>query len=140
MEINHHSQYMVICYENGKKTLNNSPSPHDSAGRNPEQIFSKTNVNINAMHYKPFGYLFYVLDASLQQNSPYHKWKDRGKIGIYMGKYPHHGRNISLVLSITTGLVSPQFHITYDPSFDAVQQESFKSNLQAKARFVTRRE
>ena len=56
-----------------------------------------------------------------------------------MGKFPQRGRNVSLVLSLTTGLVSPKFHIEHNPSFNVVKQESFKSNWQAKTGFITKK-
>ena len=56
-----------------------------------------------------------------------------------MKKSPQHGGNISRVLDLTTGLVSPQFHVKHDPSFDVEQQQSFKSNWQTKARFMAKR-
>ena len=71
------------------EALKNSPSPQDSARRTPEQIFSKTNVNINAKHFKPFGCQVYALTSVLQTNKPHHKWKQRSKVGIYLAQ---HGR------------------------------------------------
>ena len=53
--------------------MNNSPSLQDINRRTPEQIFSKTNANMNAKHFKPCGCPVYVLDSALQQNSPYQK-------------------------------------------------------------------
>ena len=88
------------------EAFNNLSSPQDSARRTSEKIFSKTNVNINTKHFKPFGCPMYVLPAALQTNNPHHKWKERAKISIYFGKSPQHGRNVSLVMDITTGLVS----------------------------------
>ena len=110
------------------EAFNNSPSPQDSSRRTTEQIFSKTNININAKHCKLCGCLVFVLDSALQLNNHYHKWKERGEIGIYMGKPPQHGRNISLVLDPTTVPVSTQLHVKHDSSFDVVNQQHFKSN------------
>ena len=47
---------------------------------------------------------------------------------------------MSLVLDRTTGLVSPQFHVTFDPSFAVAKQDKFDSEWQIKAGFVTQRE
>ena len=57
-----------------------------------------------------------------------------------MRKFPQHGRNVSLVLDLTTGLVSAQFHVKHDSSFDVVKQQSFKSNWPTKVGFITKRE
>ena len=94
---------MRLIYE----TLNNLPSPQDTVRRTPQQIFSKTNININVKYFKPFECSVYVLDSSLQQNNPHHKCKERAKVGIHLDKSSQHGRNLSLVLNPTAGLVSP---------------------------------
>ena len=75
------------------------------------------------------------MEPGLQNNNPYHKWKERANVGVYLGKSPNHDRNVSLVLNLNTGLVSPQFHVKHDPSFDVVKQRSFKSKWQIKAGF-----
>lgn len=122
------------------ESLNNSPQPWDSARRTATQMIGKTTVNINAKHYKPFGCPCYVLANALQQNNPYHKWRERAKVGIYLGPSAQHGRNVALVLDRKTGLVSPQFHVNFDPTFKVVSQDNFTSEWQFKAGFVAQRE
>jgi hypothetical protein len=43
---------------------------------------------------------------------------------------------VALVLSLETGLVSPQFHVAFDPSFRTVKELHAKSQWQIKAGFV----
>jgi hypothetical protein len=93
---------------------NNSPSMQNEHRHTPLQVFSKTRVNMNIKHFHPFGCPVYVLTSTLQTSSPFHKWKERSKIGIYLGPSPLHGKNVALVLDRTTGLVSPQFHVLFD--------------------------
>lgn len=113
----------------------------DQNKREPVNIFSKTNnININSKHWEPFGCPVYVLDNALQAGQIYHKWKDQARVGIYLGKSPQHACNVALVLSLETGLISPQFHIKFDPSFHTVKQEKFVSSWQLKAGFVSQRE
>jgi hypothetical protein len=50
----------------------------------------------------------------------YDKWKERSTPGIYLGFSPLHARSVALVLNPTTGYVSPQFHIVFDPTFATV--------------------
>ena len=69
---------------------------------------------INITHYHKFGYLVYVLDARLQGASFIPKWDKRVIVGAYVGRYPIHAGNVSLVLNISTGHVSPQFHVVFD--------------------------
>jgi len=42
----------------------------------------------------------------------------------------------ALVLDRTTGLVSPQFHMVFDPSFNTVKQDKFDNQWQSKAGFL----
>ena len=104
--------------------LNHTPSMQDSKRRSPMEIASNTKVNINTKHYQTFGCPVYVLDEKLQNNNPYHKWKERGRIGIYLGQSPSHGKSVALVLNMSTGLVSPQFHVKFDPMFHTFLPEA----------------
>jgi hypothetical protein len=122
------------------EAINHSPSMQDPERRSPMEIFAKTRVVANPKHWKPFGCPVYVLESDLQSGQPYHKWKNRSRVGVYVGKSPHHGRNVALVLSLETGLVSPQFHVAFDPNFQTVKEITTKSRWQNKAGFVTQRE
>ena len=83
----------------------------------------------------------YVLDKGLQAGSGiFHKWKKRANVGIYLGRSPQHARSVALVLDQETALVSPQFHVTFDPSFQTIQQDENDSKWQLKAGFVAQRE
>jgi len=120
--------------------INYTPSLQDKGRRSPTEIFTKSKVVSNPKHWKPFGCPVYVLDNDLQGQRPFHKWKQRSKAGVYIGKSPQHGRNVALVLDRDTGLVSPQFHVAFDPTFDTIKQITNKSNWQNKAGFVAQRE
>ena len=54
-----------------------------------------------------------------------------------MGKSPKHGRNVALVMDRKSALVSPQFHVAYDATFDTVKGIKTKSSWQLRAGFVT---
>ena len=120
--------------------LNATPNFQNKDSISPDQAFSMTNVSINPKHYKPFGCPVYVLDKSLQSNSPFHKWKQRSRVGIYIGPSPQHARNVALVLDRATGLVSPQFHVKFDPSFQSVKGDNQPYTWQMKAGLVSQRE
>jgi hypothetical protein len=121
--------------------LNETPNMLDKQRRMSQQIFSKTMVQTNLKHWKPFGCPVYVLDNRLQGSGGiFHKWKHRSKVGIYLGRSPQHARSVALVLSRETALVSPQFHINFDPSFHTIKQDDFDSKWQLKAGFVAQRE
>ena len=116
--------------------INNTPSMQDGERRTPTEIFSKSKVASNPKHWKAFGCPVYVLDNSLQGQLPFHKWKSRSKVGVYVGKSPMHGQNVALVLDRETGLVSLQFHVVFDPMFETVKHITVKSKWQIKAGFV----
>jgi hypothetical protein len=121
--------------------MNETPSMQNKDRRSPQQIFSRTNVQPNPKHWKPFGCPVYVLDSALQSGRGiFHKWKARSKVGIYLGRSPQHARSIALVLDRDTALVSPQFHVVFDPSFHTCKQDEFDSRWQLKAGFIAQRE
>ena len=118
------------------EALNESPSMQDAARKSPAQLFHKTNVLVNPKHFQTFGCPVYVLNNALQANRPHHKWNERSRVGIYLGRSPIHGKNVALVLDRATGLVSPQFHVKYDPQFQTVKQDELDSNWQIRAGFM----
>ena len=121
--------------------LNETPHLQDKTRRTAQQIFSNTAVQTNPKHWKPFGCPVFVLDRRLQAGSSiFHKWKQRAKVGIYLGRSPQHARSVALVLDRRTALVSPQFHVHFDPSFQTVKQDEMDSQWQLKAGFVTQKE
>jgi hypothetical protein len=119
---------------------NHSPSMQNEHKYAPIQVFSKTRVEVNLKHFHPFGCPVNVLASTLQTSSPFHKWKEWSKIGIYLGQLPLHGKNVTLVLDCTTGLVSPQFHVLFNDQFDTTKQEPLVPAWQDKAGFLIKPE
>jgi len=104
--------------------LNETPLPSDTTHRSATQIFTSSVVDHNPKHYRTFGCPVYVLNEPLQHaGGILGKWSDRSKVGVYLGQSPKYNRNVALVLSLTTGLVSPQFHVEFDDTFQTVKQE-----------------
>ena len=120
------------------EAFNSAPLMQDPMKRTPQQLFSGTDVHINSKYQMPFGCPVYVLDAALQNTKSkiFDKWKDRSRVGVYLGRSPSHAHNVALVLSLETGLVSPQFHVKFDPSFHSVKHGlPLESKWQLKAGF-----
>jgi hypothetical protein len=115
------------------EAINNTPSFQDKNRKTPVELFANSNVTANPKHWKPFGCPVFVLDNQLQSGNPFHKWQQRSRVGIYLGKSPQHGRSVALVLSLETGLVSPQFHAAFDPSFRTIKELKAKLQWQIKA-------
>ena len=68
-----------------------------------------------------FGCPVYALQNNLAAGSKIPKWAPRARLGLNLGPSPNHARNISLVLNLNTGLVSPQFHCRFDEFFETVR-------------------
>jgi hypothetical protein len=121
--------------------LNSTPSSKFPDGRIP---ISKSNVATNLIHWQPFGCPVYVLSATKQTTGIQNKWAERSKVGIYLGRSPQHAQSVALVLNLDTGLVSPQFHVTFDPTFQTMRK-TFQNNMlisqwQYKAGFVNKQD
>ena len=121
------------------EVYNNSPCFQLQNKMTPLQRVSGTSVQVNKKHFKTFGCPVYVLDNQLQLGKPFAKWKERARMGIYLGQSPQHNRNIALVLNRDNGLVSPQFHIICDNNFTTVVDDSSNANWMVRAGFVARK-
>jgi hypothetical protein len=106
--------------------VNNTPRMQDKERKTPMQAFSKSDVHTNLKHWHPFGSPAYVLENALQTQGIHGKWKSRARTGIYLGRSPHHSRNVGLILNRDTGLVSPQFHVKHDHCWHTVREEQQK--------------
>jgi hypothetical protein len=93
---------------------NNTPS---SSGLTPTEIFTGQKGRNRLSYFHTFGCPIFVLDPTLQQGNRIPRWKPRSRVGVYLGFSPNHASSIPLVLSTTTGLVSPQFHVVFDDLF-----------------------
>lgn len=111
--------------------------PRIGKQQSPISIFSNTDVEPNTKHFHTFGCPVYVLQAPLQTLKPHPKWEERSRVGIYLCHSPHHAASVPLILSTTTGLVSPQFHCIYDDKFETVKREQHDTTIwKTKAHFV----
>jgi hypothetical protein len=105
-------------------------------------LFAKTDVSPPKRHFHSFACPVYVLDSALQQGKGYskRKWTERARVGLYLGPSPQHARSIHLVLNLETGLVSPQFHVSFDDHFETTRKGASvllpASKWQEKAHFV----
>ena len=77
------------------------------------QMFRKTKVDYNPQHWQPIFCPVYALACTLSVDQPFDKCKEKNTTGIYLGIFPIHGRTSYLVLILTAGRVTPQFHIEF---------------------------
>ena len=96
-------------------------TPKKGEESSPLEKFSGVKVAPKLRHFHAFGCPTYVLDNALQSGQGAPKWKQRSRLGVYLGPSPNHARSVALVLNPRTGHVSPQFHIKFDDFFETVQ-------------------
>ena len=88
----------------------------------PLEKFSQVAVRPKISPFHHFGCPVYVLDNALTAGESLPKWEERARVGIYLGPSPLHARSVALILSLTIGLVSPQFHVVFDDHFQNVRK------------------
>jgi hypothetical protein len=99
--------------------FNDAPTlkgPHKD--RTPSGIFLRINIATEGRHHHTFGYRVYVTAAHIQAGKSLPAWMPKVKVGINLGISPTHARSVALVLSLKTGLVSPQFHVKHNDLFE----------------------
>jgi hypothetical protein len=107
----------------------------------PMEKFSGSPVTFNPDHYYSFAAPVYVLDRQMQAGRKIGKWTERARVGLYLGMSPEHARSVPLILDLKHGLVSPQFHISVDTTFQTMRRsfgnEPPKSMWQAQCHFLS---
>ena len=103
--------------------------PRPGKTESPLSKFAGTSVQPNLKHFQPFCCPVYILQAPLQTRSPFPKWGECSRIGIFLCHSPHHASSMPLVLSTQTGLVSPQYHCVFDDDFDTVKKEQADTSI-----------
>ena len=108
-------------------------SLHSKAQSSPYTLFTNEDPPLSANDFQVFGSLVYVLDNSLQTGTlgP-GKWKERAFQGIYISHSQHHASNVIMVYNPVTKLVSPQYHVAHDESFDTMQLNMSAANTESK--------
>jgi hypothetical protein len=97
-----------------------------STGLSPLEVFTGAKQSFDSSSCHTFGCPIYVLEPTLHQNHKLPRWKPCSRVRIYLGFSPNHASSVPLVLSTTTGLVSPQYHVVFDDNFTTTT--SFKEN------------
>jgi hypothetical protein len=98
--------------------------PVSKDGTCPSERFSGVEVAPNLKANDNFGFPVFDLNSKLASSKTIPKWEPRTRVGLYMGQSPRHARNVSLVLSLDTSLVSPQFHGKHDDFFETVSPKA----------------
>ncbi len=98
--------------------------PFASDGKSRLEIFGGFEVGSRMKDYHTFGCPVFALQNALQGGKTIPRWSPRARLGVNLGPSPNHARNVYLVLNIATGLVSPQFHVSFNDFFETVRDDS----------------
>jgi hypothetical protein len=94
----------------------------DTKGLSPSEKLAGVEINQELKNKHPLFCPVYVLNSKLQGSiGGLPKWNPRSNAGVYLGHSPDHASNVALVLSLTTGLVSPQYHVVFDDDFSTFE-------------------
>ena len=78
-------------------------------------------------HLHTFACPVFALQNELASGNTLPKWSPRARLGLDLGQSPNHAQNVYLVLNLTTGLVSPQFHVKFDDLFETTRYAQLDS-------------
>ena len=94
----------------------------------PMDLVLKTTVPRHALkNLHVWGCPAYVLDPKLQDSGHIPKFDPRSRRGIHLGWSPLHASTVPLILNLTTGSVSPQFHVVFDDWFSTVDSNEMST-------------
>ena len=54
------------------------------------------------------------MDPSLQAGKKLPRWEPRSRIGVFVGLSTIHSSEVPLILNLTTGSITPQYHVVFD--------------------------
>ena len=91
--------------------------------------FSSINVSTRLADNHTYSCPVNALQNALQGGSMTPKWNPCCQLGVKLVPSPFNAYNVYLVLNPLTGLVSPQFHITYNDFFEIIQYDRFSMNI-----------
>jgi hypothetical protein len=78
------------------------------------ELFSSIRVGANMKHVHTFGCPVFALQNALASGNQLPQWSPRARLGLNLEPSPMHARNVYLVLNLTTGCVSLQYHCPFD--------------------------
>jgi len=113
-----HSSLWPYALRTANEIRNSLPGKDDIS---PSEKFASVSVQPKLSTYHVFGCPVYALHSSLQSSKMLRRWEPRARLGLYLGPSPRHARNVSLVLNLDTGLVSPQYHVSHDDFFETTE-------------------
>ncbi len=110
-----------MAMKHAQHLLNHVPNQNNMC---PMDIILKMVVPRHVLqHTHVWGAPVFVLDPRLQDGHKIPKFDPRSRQGLNLGWSPKHASTVPLVLNLTTGKVSPQFHVVFDDWFSTVSSK-----------------
>ena len=117
------TQYWPYALEQACNIWNHLPN--ERGGLTPMELFtgSKCPRHDVILKARVWGCPAWVLDPKLQNGRKLPKWTKKAALGVYLGASAFHSETIGRVLNLSTGHISPQYHVMYDELFTSVRGE-----------------
>jgi hypothetical protein len=114
------SDLWPMAMQHSEHLLNIIPSTTQD-GYSAEERFCRAFKSTPQLAHLPvWGSPAYVLDPTLQDGRKLPKWRPRSRRGQFVGWSPLHSSKVALIRNLTTGRISPQFHVIFDNWFETV--------------------
>jgi hypothetical protein len=95
--------------------------PNAWSGLTPLELITKEWSDYkDILHCHVWGCPVYVLEAKLQNDQKLPKWDRRACLGQFVGFLAEHSSMVANVCHLTTGYISPQFHVIFNDLFETV--------------------
>ena len=95
--------------------------PNRLSGLTPLELLTKSKADHrDLLRTHVWGCPAIVLDPKLQNDHKLPKWNRRARIGQFLGYSDEHSSLVANVRHLSTGHVSPQFHVVFDDLFEIV--------------------
>eukprot|EP00804_Cyclotella_cryptica_P031100 CCRYP_011717-RC/>CCRYP_011717-RC protein AED:0.72 eAED:0.31 QI:0/-1/0/1/-1/0/1/0/345 len=95
--------------------------PNSTSGLTPLELLTKTQADHRDLLWSHvWGCPVFVLDPKLQDGKKIPKWNRRSRLGQFLGFSDEHSSLVANVRNLSTGFVSPQFHVVFDDLFQTV--------------------
>ena len=95
--------------------------PNRLSGLTPLELLTKSKADHrDLLRSHVWGCPAIVLDPKLQNDQKLPKWNRRARVGQFLGYLDEHLSLVVNVQHLSTGHVSPQFHVVFDDLFETV--------------------
>jgi GAG-pre-integrase domain len=95
--------------------------PSLETGLSPVDLFTKSRWQQHKFHdLHVWGCPSYVLEKSMADGKKLPRWKPRSIRCMNVGLSPKHASTVPLVLNVSTGYITAQFHVVFDDWFTTV--------------------